>query len=192
MFVAGKLYSGEAAILLGRQQGRLFQERKMTKYIVCLSCLILMLAACSRSTEEAAIEKQLERATGADADVDLSNEGMTIRGKTEEGEFSFTTGEGTEVPGDFPTDVLIYRPSKVKAAMNVSEGQSLTLTTGDDRQKVQEAYKREMIAKDWSEQASMNMGNQSMLVYEKDDRVAHVTITPEDAETQITIIVGKN
>jgi len=164
----------------------------MAKYIICLLCLILMLAGCGKSPEEKAIEKAVEKSTGADAEVDLSNKGMKISGKTEEGAFSLSTGEGTEIPKDFPADVLIYRPSKVGSAMNMPEGQSIALTTSDDSTKVAETYKREMTAKGWSEQASMNMGAQSMLVYEKEERVAHITIAPMDGETQITVMVTKN
>lgn len=163
----------------------------MTKYIICLFCLVFMLAGCGGSSEEA-IERSVEKATGEDADVDLSDEGMKITGKTEEGAFSLSSGEGVEIPKDFPNDVLIYRPSKVNMAMNMPEGQSITMTTSDDSKKVEETYKREMTAKGWSEQASMNMGTQSMLMYEKEDRAANITITPEGGETQITVIVGKN
>jgi hypothetical protein len=164
----------------------------MARYIVSLSCLILMLAGCGKSTNEAAIEKQIERATGSDADVDISGDNYKITGKTEDGEFSLSSGEGVEIPEDFPDDVLIYRPSSVQMAMNVPEGQSLTLTTSDDSKKIMETYKREMTAKGWSEQASMNMGTQSMLSYKKGDRAANVTIVPSDDETQITLMVGKD
>jgi hypothetical protein len=125
----------------------------MAKYIICLLCLALMLAGCGKSAEEKAIEKAVEKSTGAGAEVDLSDKGMKISGKTEEGAFSLSTGEGTEIPKDFPADVLIYNPSKVGTAMN--------------------------------------MGAQSMLVYEKGDRIAHITIAPMDDETQITVMVTK-
>lgn len=161
------------------------------KYLICLVCLILTVGGCGKGPEEKAVEKAVEKATGADAEVDLSDQGMKIRGTTEEGAFSLSTGERTEIPKDFPTDVLVYQPSKVGAAMDMQEGQSLALTTGDESIKVAETYKREMTAGGWSEQASMTMGAQSMLVYEKDDRVVNVTITPMDGETQITLVATK-
>ena len=163
----------------------------MSKYIICLSCLFLMLAACGGSPDEAVIEKQIERATGADAHVDISGDSLKISGTSEDGEFSLSSGGGAEIPEDFPDDVLIYSPSSVSMVMNASEGQSITLTTDDDSKKVEETYKREMTAKGWSEQASMNMGAQSVLVYEKGDRNANITIAPMDDETQITVMVTK-
>lgn len=164
----------------------------MTKYIIGLSCLLLMFAGCGGSPDEAAMERQIEQATGYDADVDISGNNLSMSGKTGDGEFSLSSGEGTEVPADFPDDVLIYSPSKVSMTMNAPEGQSLTLTTSDDSKKIEETYKREMIDKGWSEQVSMNMGSQSMLSYKKGDRVASITIMPSDDGTQIMLIVGKD
>jgi len=163
----------------------------MTKYIIGLSFLILMLAGCGGSTDERALERQIEQQTGSDADVDISGDNINISGATEDGAFSLSSGEGTLVPEDFPDDVLIYRPSSVESAMVMPEGVSLTLKTNDEREKVEEAYKSEMADKGWSEQASIDMGTQSMLAYKKGERAANITIVPSDGMTQILIIVGK-
>ena len=150
------------------------------------------MAGCGRKTGEKAVEKSIEQATGADAHVDLNDKGMKISGKTEEGEFSLSSGEGMEVPEDFPSDVFVYKPSSVNAVMNLPQGRSLTLVTSDNSKKVQEAYKRGMAAKGWSEKASMNMGSQAMFSFEKGDRIAQINIGQEDDETQIVVVVGKN
>jgi hypothetical protein len=163
----------------------------MTKYIIGLSCLLLIFAGCGGNTGERALERQIEQQTGSDADVDISGNNFNITGKTEDGAFSLSSGEGTEVPEGFPDDVLIYRPSSVESAMVMPEGLSLTLKTDDGDEEIGEAYKSEMIAKGWSEQASIDMGGQSMLAYKKGDRAANITIVPSDEGTQIHIIVGK-
>jgi len=164
----------------------------MAIFNICLLCLILLVAGCGKTPEEKVIEKRIEGATGADAEVDLSKKGMEISGETERGKFTVSTGEGTEIPKDFPNDVFIYRPSKVMTAMNMPEGRSLTLTTKDDGPKVVETYKQEMTAKGWSEQASMNLGAQSVLVYEKKERAANITIAPMDGETLVTVTVARD
>jgi hypothetical protein len=164
----------------------------MAKYIVCLSFLILMLAGCGGSTQEKAVEKQIERETGSDADVDISGDNLKISGQTEEGAFTLSSGEEADIPEDFPDDVLIYTPSSVSMTMNTPEGHSLTLKSSDDSKKILETYKREMVAKGWSEQASINMGAQSMLTYKKGDRAANINVGQSDGETQIVLIVGKD
>jgi hypothetical protein len=152
---------------------------------------MFLLAGCGKEVQESAVEKKIEQATGGDADVEMSDDGMKITGKTEEGDYALTTGEETEIPDDFPSDVFIYRPSTAVMAMKVPGGHSVTLSTGDDREKVVEAYKKKMEAEGWSEEGSMNMGSNTMLVYGKDGRNASVNIVPSDDKVQINLTVGK-
>ena len=158
--------------------------------LILFLCALLLAAGCGKSAEERAVEKQIEKATGADADVDLSKKGMKIAGKTEGGKYTVTTGDKTEIPEDFPSDVFIYRPSKAVMAMKVPEGYSIALSTEDDRSKVVNTYKREMKAEGWSEKATMNMGPQSVLVYEKDGRNANISIGPSGEAVQISLVVS--
>ncbi len=161
----------------------------MARFYFCLFCLILFAAGCGETGEEKAMENKIEEATGADAEVDLAKKGMKVTGETEGGKYTVSTGESTEIPEDFPTDVLIYRPSKAIAAMKIPEGYSVSLTTGNDVPTVTKTYNREMKASGWSEETSMNMGTQSIIVYEKESRVANIMIAPMDGETRITVTV---
>jgi hypothetical protein len=165
------------------------KEDVMSRFSVCLVCVIILVAGCQKAAEEKAMEKQIERATGGDAEVDISRKGMKIEGKTKEGAYTVTTGESTEIPNDFPSDVLIYRSSKAVSAMKIPEGFSLALTTGDDVSKVTEVYKNGMKHKGWSEASAMRMGAQTMLVYEKGDRVSNIMIAPFEQETRISVTV---
>jgi hypothetical protein len=151
--------------------------------------LILIVAGCGKSSEEKAMEQKIEEATGADAEVDLSKKGMKVTGETEDGKYTVSAGESTEIPKDFPADVFIYRPSKAVVAMKIPEGHSIALTTRDDQSKVLSAYAREMKAKGWSEGASVSMGPQSVLVYEKNERAANISIVPSGEGVQINVTV---
>ncbi len=162
------------------------------RYLLCVSCLILLVVGCGKEVQEAAVEKKIEEATGGEADVDFSDGGMKITGETKEGEYAITAGEETEIPEDFPSDVFIYRPSEAVMAMKVPEGYSVTLITQDDKAEVVEAYKREMQEEGWSEEGSMNMGSHSMLMYEKDGRDANINFVPSDKGLQINVIVSTN
>lgn len=162
----------------------------MTRYLFCVFCLVLLVVGCGREVQEAAIEKKIEAATGGEVEVDLSKGGMKITGETEEGEYSVTAGEETEIPENFPSDVFIYRPSEAVMVMKVPEGCSVTLTTQADMAEVVAAYKREMKAKGWSEEGSMNMGDHSMLMYGKDKRAATINIMPSDDAVQINLTVS--
>ena len=162
----------------------------MTKFnFITLLCMVLLAFGCGKSPEERAIEKQIEKETAGEVDVDLSKKGMKVTGETEGGKYTVATGEETEIPEDFPTDVFIYQPSKTTMAMKVPKGHSIALTTQDDKSKVVNVYKQEMEAKGWAEKTSMTMGPQSMLVYGKNGRVAHINIVPSEEALQINVTV---
>ncbi|MFH1312527.1 MAG: hypothetical protein ABIJ00_04800 [Candidatus Eisenbacteria bacterium] len=163
----------------------------MRIFVFCLLCLVLLVGACGESAKEAAMEKKIKEATGSDADVDLSKEGVKITGETEEGEFALTTGEETEIPDDFPDDVFLYSPSKTMMAMKVPDGHSVSLITKDDKTKVVDAYKREMGAKGWTEEAVMSMGKNMMFTYKKDGRITGINFAPNDEGLQIIVTTGK-
>lgn len=162
----------------------------MTKYIICLAGGILLLSGCGNNAGETALEKQIEKETGADADVDISKDRMHITGETEDGSFSLSSGEGIQIPDNFPSDILIYKPSELKATIDTPNGQSLTFATADDVDTVIGAYKREMKAEGWAEKASMNMGQQSMLVYQKSNRAVQITAGQSGGQTQILLLFG--
>ena len=157
----------------------------MTRFLFCLFFSIVFLTGCGERAEE----KKIEQATGTKADVNLSNKKMKITGETENGKYTVTAGEETEIPADFPDDVFIYRPSEVVMAMKVPEGYSLTLTSSDDRSKILDTYRQKMHTNGWTEQTSMSMGPQSMLVYRKNDRTASISVITSEKALQINLVV---
>jgi len=148
------------------------------------------LNGCGNSVEEKAVEKKIEKETGAKTNVDLSDQGMKITGATEGEKFSVTTGDATEIPKDFPDDVPLYQPAKAIGALEVPGGYSVTLTTGDTVDKVASTYKEQMTSHGWAEQASMNMGGQTVLVYGKEQRITNIAVMPVEGETTITVTVA--
>jgi len=168
------------------------EENEMARFCFWVIFLILFAVGCGETVEEKAMEKKIKAATGADADIDLSEKGMKIKGDTDGGKFTVSTGKLVEIPKDFPSDVFIFSPSKAVVAIKMPKGYSVSLTTGEDLPTVEKTYKREMQAKGWSEATSMNMGDQSMLMYEKKNRAANITIASTEGETQIVVMITTN
>lgn len=164
----------------------------MKKFCLILCFFLLLLTGCGNSAEEKAIEKKIEKETGAKTEVDLSEKGMKISGTSEGERYSVTTGDATEIPKDFPEDVPIYHPAKSVAAMEVDDGYSVSLKTKDDIRKVISFYKDQIVSQGWSEKTSLDMGGHTVLAYEKDQRVANIAIMSIDKETRITLTVLYN
>jgi hypothetical protein len=72
-------------------------------------------------------------------------------------------------------------------AMEVPKGYSLSFTTKDDISKVSAWYLNEMINEGWAKEASMDMGNQTMLVFKKGERGVNLVISPDNGQTRISL-----
>jgi len=164
----------------------------MAIFKFCIVCLILVLAGCEKTPEQTVTEKKIEDSSGAETKVDVQKNEMTSTAETEGGKYTTSSGEGAEIPEDFPADVYIYRPSKVMTAMAMPKGGALGLTTADDVPTVAETYQREMTARNWSEQTSVKNGGRLMLVYQKGERIANITIGSIDGAAQIMLTVTKD
>lgn len=162
----------------------------MKKYFLA-ACLILLISGCGKSAEEKAIEEQIEKETGMKTNVDISNDSVKISGKSEGEEYSFSTGNDAEIPKNFPKDIPVYKPSKTMGGAAVEEGFSVMLTTKDSMDKVASFYKEKMKGSGWSEEFSMDMGGQTVLVFEKDGRSLNIAAMPLGGETRITLAVAE-
>jgi hypothetical protein len=152
---------------------------------------LLAVGGCGRKTDEAVAEKAAETAiakqTGGPADVDIKEDGIRI--KTKDGEMNLSTGGNIKVPAGFPQDVPIYPGAMVQAAVEVPEGFTLRMTTKEAAAKVVETYLKELPAQKWSKEMSMDMGENSMLTFKKENRTLSVVVSAEKNETSISLSV---
>jgi hypothetical protein len=72
-------------------------------------------------------------------------------------------------------------------AMEVPKGYSLRFTTEDDMSKASEWYLNEMINNGWTKEASMDMGDQTMLVFKKGERGVNLVISHDNDQTRISL-----
>lgn len=184
----------------------------MNKLLLTVSlatCIAVM--GCGKKSEEEVAEKLIERSLGKDgvathvdiadgkmsftatdaegkkSNISMSEEGVTIG--SEDGTTSYATGAAAKVPKTFPEDVLVYPGSEIVSSMTLPEGFHLILKSKDAAAKVVAKYQAEMADKGWTEDASINMGNQSMLTFKKDNRIVSLMIGSEDNSAQIAVTV---
>lgn len=162
---------------------------------LALVALTLWGAGCGKNTQEKMAEKvvrkAVEKQTGSKADVSIRDESVEIT--TEDGEVSMKAGKAARLPDGFPKDVHIYGGATVEMAMEMPEGMSVALKTTDETIKVKEAYRNEMGKQGWSRKSSMDMGEQSVLMFTKGERVANLAIGSDpEGGTRVSITVARN
>lgn len=166
------------------------REEKHMKRTICITVIIaLTIIGCGKKPEEKIAEKIVENGIGKKANVDINDESVKI--ETEDGSMSLKAGKSAEVPKGFPSDVYIFKPANVEMAMEVGQGYSIALKTGKDIESVTSTYKKEMVKKGWERKAAMDMGENTMMMYEKEKRVTNIVVSQEDGETKIVLTVAK-
>lgn len=161
------------------------------KRIVSIAVLVLfVMVGCGKKKEEIIAEKIIENGIGKKAKVDLDDQSVKI--ETEDGTMNLKTGKSAKIPDAFPSDVFIFKPADVEMAMEMGMGYSIALKTVKDIPTVAAAYKNEMVKKGWTQKAAMDMGENTMLMYEKGKRVTNVTVGREEGETRIALTVVSN
>jgi len=180
----------------------------MTVFKFFILSLALVLAGCEKAPEQTATEKEMGGSTETDTQVEVPKSETTMTESetrvevpesettptedTQRESLTMSSGEDAEVPKDFPSDVYIYSPSEVVTTMDTPGGSVLGLTTADDAAKIAETYQREMVDRGWSEQTTVNNGEQIMLMYKNDERSANITIGSKDGASQIMVTATKN
>jgi type IV pilus biogenesis protein CpaD/CtpE len=161
----------------------------MHRIILAVMATALLLG-CGRNAQEEAVEKAIEKQTGGDARVNLSDDGVSV--ETEDGEMRLSSGNNAKLPENFPDDVYVMEDATVEMAMNMPEGQSVALSCSDTPSDVAAIYRKKMVEKGWKQMASTNMGEQVMLVYTKGNRAANVVIArgEEKGRTRIHLTIA--
>ena len=121
-------------------------------------------------TEEVAeqiIEKSIEEQGGGEADVELEDGKLTVKGK--DGNFALGGGH-VDIPKDFPKDVPIPKNVTFRMAMSKDGNHSLGGASKETAKALSEQLAKESEANGWVQKKKIDMGKMAILHYEKDDR----------------------
>jgi hypothetical protein len=170
------------------------QKQKIKFYILLpvLALAILALAGCGKSisqrASEKAAEKIIEKQSGGKANVDIDGKNLNI--ETEQGKMQ--AGENVELPADFPADVYVIDGTiKVAISGQVNEGQSVSIETDKNVGEVSNTYLEKLASDGWKITGTMNFGESTSIIAEKDNRTVSVSIARSDNKTTVTVIVAK-
>src|SRR5262245_52275902 len=148
-----------------------------------------------RKVEEKLAEREAEKATGGQVDIDSKTGNVKMKKKGPDGkETNVEFGEGTAVPADFPKAVPLYPGAKLIAAVAISQGEGghmLTLTTKDSTTDVLGYYKRSLAG--FKTDGELNGADTTILTMSTSDLSVSVTATKSstDNETMIQLTATK-
>ena len=129
----------------------------------------------------------------AGLNVDANNKTVTVN---KDGK-SVSLGENAKLPDGFPSDVPIYKPSDVLAALNSGEQEySASLVSPDSVSKISSYYASELPKQGWTssdDTSSVTLQNGSIATFTKGDRTLGVIIASDpnsSNKTSITLSVS--
>ena len=130
-----------------------------------------------------------------DAGLNVNNGSITATNKNGE---SVSVGNDVKLPSGFPSDVPIYEPSEVKAAVTTKKDTyAVTLVSSDASTKVNEYYNQQLPKDGWvggADNAQFDTGSGKLASYTKGDRTLTVIIAADQSsskdKTSIVLTVG--
>ena len=95
----------------------------------------------------------------------------------------------TELPADFPSDVPLYPDAEVvQSRVSADEGTAVTLSVGDDVEKVTSFYADSLAAEGWSTDIKASP-NVSAIFADKTERRVAIMVRRTDEGTQVNLII---
>ena len=158
-----------------------------------LFCFLLICAAampaCKKLQEkvaENAIQKTIERQTGAETTVDAASRSIKIRAK--EGQLTFTAGEA-KFPVDFPSDIFVDKESKVDMSLKSNSGDSLVFDSSKSVSENLELYKIKMKENGWSSGQESAAGGIGSITFKKKNRTVSLMFFSSGSRTKINLMI---
>jgi hypothetical protein len=155
----------------------------MTKNVaVILAVLTGLTVGCGRSSTQQT----------KDGEVKIERKGSqgAYEVTTKEGTVKVTTGDkGVALPDDFPKDVPVYKGATVK--LTSTQGKATVVHLGVPVSVAESAkfYQDQLKQQGWEIEATMNMGEATMISAKKGTRKCTVNSAKTDKETMVQIVV---
>ena len=157
--------------------------------LISLLTFSLIAGGCiPKGVSERAMEDQIEKQTGGQADVDIDGDQMEMKVKTDDG--TFEMGKDVKLPENVPQ----YPGSQIisKAAGTSADGQGglFTMTSSDGTEEIVKYYQDYYTGQGWEQVAEMNFGQATTVVFEKgEDNNISVSVAQNNTDSNATINV---
>ena len=163
----------------------------MNKKVIIIVIVVIVIGGgiyfwLQREATETKIESSIEKATGGQADVDISDKSVKVNTNTG----SFSAGESVSLPSGFPSDVHVV-DGTITAVTTMTEidGYSVSIQTSKTVTAVKEEYESKLKADGWTITMSLVIQGGATIGGEKDNRTVTVSIS-EDDDGKAFVILG--
>ncbi|MEI8376867.1 MAG: hypothetical protein WCJ35_28975, partial [Planctomycetota bacterium] len=122
--------------------------------------------------------------------VDRNGGQVTYEGKSKDGTVKIAANEGgVALPDNFPKDMPIYKGAVVKVSSTQDKTMLAHMTVPASQADVLKYYQDQLKDQGWEIEATMNMGEGSMITANKSGRQGSVMIIKQDKETMVQLTV---
>ena len=154
-------------------------------------CSALLLVGCGKTAVENAMEHQIEKETGGNADVDITANGMNV--KTDKG--TVQTGNQASMPADWPSDVPAYPGSTVQMSGSANEeegedGRLVMLQSSESVQAVTDFYTQKLTGGGWTIEGNMKIAGSTVIAAKKGGQTLSLQVADAGGKTAITMALG--
>ena len=161
-----------------------------TRILISAISLSLVLAACGKKPEDAAVEAAIKASTGQDATVEHTGDGTTMTVNTGQGQMKIQSGNGLTLPADFPGDVYLPAGYQIENVMQMGPVNSVVLSVSGQAQGLAQEIAAKMQAGGWKTALSMQSANQgAMLSFTRDKRSVTYSMSPAQETGKVSLSV---
>ena len=157
-------------------------NKKMLVLTLILAVGVLTLSGCGKSLSDRVTEGIIEKSTGGNADVDVSNGSMNI---DVEG-MNFQVGEDVKLPEDFPKDVYLPE-NKLLSAITNEKSYTITFEVADKAEDAYKDYQEKLKAESWKVISTGSYEKMFTLTAEKENRMLSLIVNaPDGGKTTVS------
>ncbi|PIS42246.1 MAG: hypothetical protein COT24_04245 [Candidatus Kerfeldbacteria bacterium CG08_land_8_20_14_0_20_40_16] len=163
----------------------MFKKVTLIAMFLALFLLISGFGGCGKKAAEKATEKAIETVTNGQADVDVSDNTVTINTNTG----SYQAGGNVDLPSDFPDDVYVVDGNITAAITSVeNNGYTVSIETTQSVNDLATLYEQKLKDEGWTITLTMAYEGTASVGGEKDNRMVSVGMNPNEEGKTIVVI----
>jgi len=147
--------------------------------------LATVITGCGSETGQEFIAEQITEALSGVEDIDVDVDGETISYAIGgENGYKADWGRGTQLPQDFPDDVLVYDDAEIISTVESTDGFAVSLSSEADPGDIKTAYLDFFEDNGWQQELLMEYGTMWSTQYTKGARAVSLLLYPRQGNDE--------